>query len=111
MRRSLASEDLLSMIPEREVATKVPSSVDLPASLLEKPTNSQLLITNGLTLQKIKERVELFESSISKGLVPDQESLKKLARIKEKIQISKEFEDAIKARKGFADGSLSEKYL
>jgi hypothetical protein len=111
MRRSPASPDLLLMIPRGEVATKLPSSVDLPASLLEKPTNSQLLITNGLKLQEIKERVELLERSISEGLVLDQESLKKLARIKEKIQISKEFEDVIKARKDFADGSLSEKYL
>ena len=111
MRRSSASVDLLLMIPERELATKVPSSVDLPASLPTNPKTSQLLTTNGLALQEIKERVELLESSISEGLVLDQESLKKLARIKEKIQISKEFEDAIKALKDFADGSLSEKYL
>ncbi len=111
MRRSSASVDLLLMIPEREVATKVPSSVDLPASLPTNPKTSQLLITNGLTLQEIKERVELLESSISEGLVLDQESLKKLARIKEKIQISEELEDAIKARRVFADGYLSEKYL
>lgn len=111
MRRSPASVDLLSMIPRRETATQVSSSLDLPESLPTNPKTSQLLITNGLTLQEIKERVESIELSVDEGLELDQESLKKLARIKEKIQISKEFEDAIKAKKGFKEGLLSEKYL
>jgi hypothetical protein len=111
MRRSPASADLLLMIPIKKAGPKVPSSVDLPASLPTNPKILQLLTTNGLTLQEIKERVESIELSVGEGLEIDQESLKKLARIKEKIQISKEFEDAIKAGRGFADGSLSEKYL
>jgi len=111
MRRSPASADLLLMTPVKKVGPKVPSSVDLPASLPTNPKILQLLTTNGLTLQEIKERVESIELSVGEGLELDQESLKKLARIKEKIQISEEFEDAIKAGKDFADGSLSEKYL
>ena len=111
MRRSLASQDLLFMIPKKTVANQVSSSLDLPESLPTNPKTSQLLITNGLTLQEIKERVESIELSVDEGLELDQESLKKLARIKEKIQISKEFEDAIKAKKGFKEGLLSEKYL
>lgn len=111
MRRSPASKNLSSMIPIIEMATIVPSSGDLPASLPTNPKTSQLLTTNGLTLQEIKERVESIELSVGQGLELDQESLKKLVRIKEKIQKSKELEEAIKARKGFADGYLSEKYL
>lgn len=111
MRRSPASEDLSSMYPGRKTSTQVPSSLDLPESLPANPKTTQLLTTNGLTLQEIKERVESIEFLVGKGLELDQESLKKLARIKEKIQKSEELEDAIKVERVYKDGSLSEKYL
>jgi hypothetical protein len=41
----------------------------------------------------------------------DQETLEKLARIKEKIQISDKVEDSIKSKGNYKDYSLSEKYL
>jgi hypothetical protein len=111
MKRSPASTDLFSMIEISEASYNLHSSMVLPTASPEKPTKSELLITNGLSLQEIKKKVELLERLIDERSEVDQETLKKLARIKEKIQISDKMEDVIRTKGNYKDCSLSEKYL
>ena len=117
MKKSSASIDLSSMIDRVKAFSSYDQdsstshSTDSPLSFKENSKNSDLLITHGLTFNEIKERVELIEHSIKDGLMLNIEDLKKLQRIKRKIQISEELEKAIKAKDDIKEVSLSEKYL
>lgn len=120
MRSLQALYNLQSMILTREDSSSVNlsltdtdyKSLDSILSSKKNSQTSELLITNGLAFHEIKERVELIEKSIKDGLMLDQESLKKFERIKQKIQICEELEEAKKTKKFLIkEVSLSEKYL
>lgn len=117
MRRSPASSNLSSIIDGRKAFSShdqdssTTDSKDSPLSFKESSKNSDLLITYGLTFNEIKERIELIENLIKDGLMLEVEDLKKLDRIKRKIQISEKLERVVKVEDDIEEISLSEKYL